>query len=198
MSVFVKICGVTDEASLDAAVAAGADAVGFVFHAPSPRNLEPARAAALAGRLPGGVLAVAVTLHPAQEAVDRVLQSFQPDVWQSDAGDFERLRLPAAIRRWPVLRDARAMPQELPARFLFDAAESGRGCQADWDAAAQLARRHELILGGGLDAGNVAAAIATVRPYGVDVSSGVEGAPGVKDVRRIHAFVSAARAAVAA
>ena len=198
MSVFVKICGVTDEAALDAAVAAGADAVGFVFHAASPRDLEPARAAALAARLPGGVLAVAVTLHPAQDAVDRVLETFQPDIWQTDADDFERLRLPRSIGRWPVLRDAGAALRQLPARFLFEAAESGRGRQADWAVAARLARQRELILGGGLDAGNVAEAIASVRPFGVDVSSGVERAPGVKDPRRIHAFVMAARAGIAA
>ena len=78
-------------------------------------------------------------------------------------------------------------------RFVFDAPESGQGRRADWRAAAMLARRSELILGGGLDAGNVAAAIATVRPFGVDVSSGVECAPGVKDPMRIQAFVAAAR-----
>ena len=97
MTVFVKICGVTDEASLDAAVAAGADAVGFVFHLPSPRHLAPRRAAELAGRLPGGVLAVAVTRHPAPDLVHRVLEAFQPDAWQTDAMDFERIRLPRAI-----------------------------------------------------------------------------------------------------
>ena len=81
---------------------------------------------------------------------------------------------------------------------MFDAPESGQGRRADWRAAAMLARRSELILGGGLDAGNVAAAIAAVRPFGVDVSSGVESAPGVKDLTRIRAFVAAARSSVAA
>lgn len=196
MTVFVKICGVTDEAALDAAVEAGADAVGFVFHEPSPRNIAPARAAELAARLPGGVLAVAVTLHPTQAAADRVLEEFQPDAWQSDAADFDRLALPGAIRPWPVLRNARG--GTLPPRFVFDAPESGRGRRARWPVAAALARCTELILGGGLDAGNVAEAIAVVRPFGVDVSSGVERSPGIKDTLRIRAFLRAARAGVAA
>ena len=196
MTVFVKICGITDEAALDAAVEAGADAVGFVFHEPSPRNLAPARAAELAARLPGGVLAVAVTLHPSQSGLDRVLEAFQPDALQTDAADFGQLRLPDAVRPWPVLRNARGGP--LPPRLVFDAPESGRGRRARWSVAAAIARSSELILGGGLDAGNVAEAIATVRPFGVDVSSGVERSPGVKDAMRIRAFVHAARAGVAA
>ena len=198
MNVFVKICGVTDEAALDAAVAAGADAIGFVFHLPSPRHLAPRRAAELADRLPGGVLAVAVTRHPEPSLVHRVLEAFQPDAWQTDAEDFEHIRLPPAIQCWPVLRDGATAGQASCGRFVFDAPESGQGLRADWRAAAMLARRSELILAGGLDAGNVAAAIAAVQPFGVDVSSGVECAPGVKDLPRIQAFVAAARASVAA
>jgi phosphoribosylanthranilate isomerase len=198
MSVFVKICGVTDEASLEAAVDAGADAVGFVFHAPSPRHLSPRRAAVLAARLPGGVLAVAVTLQPGQREVDQVLEAFMPDAWQSDAASLARLRLPGGIRGWPVMRGGDGAAQPLPARLVFDGPESGRGRRANWDEAAAIARRTELILGGGLDAGNVAEAIAVVRPYGVDVSSGVERAPGAKDARLIREFVRTARAGLAA
>jgi phosphoribosylanthranilate isomerase len=197
MTVFVKICGITDEAALEAAVEAGADAIGFVFHEGSPRNLAPRRAAALAGRLPGGVLAVAVTRHPDIELVSQVLEDFSPDAWQTDAADFERVRLPGFVQRWPVLRDA-AIPPVFRGRLVFDAAESGQGRVANWREAALLARRSELLLGGGLDAGNVAAAIAAVRPFGVDVSSGVECAPGVKDAARIRAFLAAARAGIAA
>jgi phosphoribosylanthranilate isomerase len=198
MSVFVKICGVTDEAALDAAVAAGADAIGFVFHLPSLRHLAPRRAAELAARLPGGVLAVAVTRHPEPDLVHRVLEAFRPDAWQTDAVDFDRIRLPPTIECWPVLRDGATAEQAPRGRFVFDAPESGQGRRADWHAAAMLARRSKLILGGGLDATNVAAAIAAVRPFGVDVSSGVESAPGVKDPMRIQAFVAAARASIAA
>jgi len=198
MTVFVKICGVTDEAALDAAVAAGADAIGFVFHAPSRRNLAPRRAAEFAARLPGSVLAVAVTRHPEPDLVHRVLEVFQPDAWQTDIVDFDRIRLPPAIQCWPVLRDDATVGQPVGGRVVFDAPESGQGLRADWRAAAMLAKRSELILGGGLDPGNVAAAIEAVRPFGVDVSSGVESSPGVKDLTRIQAFVAAARSSVAA
>lgn len=193
MTLLVKICGVTTEEAVDAAVEAGADAVGFVLHAPSPRDLDPERAAALARRLPRGVASVAVTLHPRQADVERVLQAFVPDIWQSDAADFDVLRLPAGIERLRVLRCARdASPAA--GRVLFEAPESGAGRRADWPAAAVLARTNDLILGGGLDADNVGAAIAAVRPAGVDVSSGVEREPGIKDPARIRAFVAAARA----
>lgn len=195
MSLLVKICGLTTREAVEAAVAGGADAVGFVFHAPSPRNVEPSQAAALAGSLPPGVLRVAVTLHPSQSLVDRVLAGFEPDVWQSDAADFATLRLPPAISNWPVWRAGNALPETPPPRLVYEAALSGAGMRADWTAAASLARRCGLILGGGLDPANVGAAILRVRPCGVDVSSGVERAPGIKDPAMIRAFIEAARAA---
>ena len=193
MRLFVKICGLATESAVDAAVSAGADAVGFVFHAPSPRNVDPARAAALARRLPSSVRSVAVTLRASQSEIDRGLEDFRPDAWQCDAGDLARMRLPDVIEAWPVLRsgDIGALPQ----RVVFDAATSGQGLRADWRSAALIARQRQLVLAGGLDAANVAAAIAAVRPFGVDVSSGVETAPGVKDPARIGAFVAAARRA---
>lgn len=192
MTMFVKICGITTEAAVDAAVAAGADAVGFVFHAPSPRDIDPKRAALLARRLPAGVSCVAVTRQPTQALVDRVLGELMPDAWQSDAVDFDSLRLPHGIARWPALRALVALPPG-SRRVLFEALVSGSGNRADWSMAALLARTAELILGGGLDADNVGDAIAVVRPYGVDVSSGVESARGIKDPRRIREFIVAAR-----
>lgn len=195
MSLFVKICGVTTPEALEAAVAAGADAVGFVFHGPSPRNIAPQAAAELARRLPAGVARVAVTLHPDRAAAARILDEFVPDAWQTDAVDFETLELPASIERWPVFRHAGAVGV-LPRRAVFDAPASGRGMRGDWQGAAALAGRCELILAGGLDASNVAEAIAAVLPFGVDVSSGVERAPGVKDPALIHAFLASARGAL--
>jgi phosphoribosylanthranilate isomerase len=197
MTLLVKICGLTDEAAVEAAVAAGADAVGFVFHEASPRNVSPRRARELAGAVPAGVRRVAVTLHPARELVAKVLAEFLPDVWQTDAGDFAALRLPESVERWPVLRAGSALPEPLPGRFLFEGARSGRGEVADWSQAASLARMGELILGGGLEPGNVAEAVRRVRPFGVDVSSGVDSAPGRKDPARIRDFVAAAREAAA-
>jgi len=84
MSLFVKICGITDRAGLEAAIEARADAVGFVFHAPSRRNVTPALAAALATRLPRSMTSVAVTLHPDQRLIDEVLAALRPDAWQPD------------------------------------------------------------------------------------------------------------------
>ncbi len=192
MSLLVKICGVTTEEAIEAAVAAGADAVGFVFHEASPRNLSPGRAAVLSALLPRGVASVAVTLHPRQELVEQVLGAFMPDVWQTDAADLDTFELPASIGRWPVYRHA-APGNPLPGRLLFDSSLSGSGLRADWRCAAEMARRSELVLAGGLDATNVAEAIASVRPFGVDASSGVERAPGVKDPGLIRSFVRAAR-----
>ncbi|MCU0975072.1 MAG: phosphoribosylanthranilate isomerase [Steroidobacteraceae bacterium] len=197
MSLLVKICGLTDEAAVEAALAAGADAIGFVFHAASPRNVAPGRARDLAATIPAGVRRVAVTLHPAPALVANVLEEFAPDVWQTDAADFAALALPESLERWPVLRAGRALPEPLPVRFLFEGARSGSGEVADWSQAALLARAGELILGGGLDPRNVAEAVRRVRPFGVDVSSGVESAPGRKDPGRIRDFVAAAREAAA-
>ncbi len=195
MSLWVKICGLGSPEAVAAAVAAGADAIGFVFHAASPRNVTPALAAALAAPVPRHVLRVAVTRHPRQADVDAILAAFTPDVLQTDAADFAGLALPAALERLPVLRTGEPLPAVPPARCLYESADSGRGARADWREAGQLARRTELVLAGGLDPANVAAAVATVRPFGVDVSSGVERAPGRKDPALIFDFVAAARAA---
>lgn len=192
MTLFVKICGVTTEEAVAAAVAAGADAVGFVFHAPSPRDIEPQRAALLARGLPPSVQCVAVTQHPSQELVDRVLDALEPDVWQTDARDFDFIRIPAEVERWPVLRERTTIPVG-SGRVLFESPLSGSGEVADWHAASVLARTSEVILGGGLDRMNIGRAIVAVRPFGVDVSSGVESAPGVKDARRIREFIVRAR-----
>lgn len=195
MSLLVKICGLGDKAALTAALASGADAVGFVFHAGSPRNLEPQRAALLAQLVPAGVLTVAVTRAPGPALVAAVLAVFRPGAWQSDADDFARMDLPPGIARWPVLRSGQALPAVLPARLLYEGPRSGAGERADWREAASLAGRTELVLGGGLTPANVGEAVRRVRPFGVDVSSGVERAPGVKDAALIADFVAAARAA---
>jgi phosphoribosylanthranilate isomerase len=195
VSLLVKICGVTQESDVAAALDAGADAIGFVFHEASKRNLRPARAARLASSVPISVLRVAVTLHPSQELVEQVLDEFEPDIWQSDFEDFAALRLREGSGRWPVLRTGGRAPKKLPHTMLFDAAVSGNGMRADWQTAAMLARRSLLIIGGGLNPGTVGRAVEVVRPIGVDVSTGVESEPGVKDAGLIREFVAAARAA---
>lgn len=191
---FIKICGMTSESAVVAAVECGVDAIGFVF-APSPRQLTPQRAATLSGQAPRDLLRVAVTQHPAQSLVDEICRWLKPDWLQTDVEDLAALEVPAGVRLVPVLRAGRQAQAPLPARVLFEGAESGRGATSDWSAAADLARHTELILAGGLHAGNVGQAIERVRPFGVDVSSGVESAPGVKDARRMAEFVTAVRTA---
>jgi len=191
---WLKICGMTCLDAVAAALAARVDAIGFVF-SPSVRRLEPVQAAQLAAGARGRVSLIAVTLQPQQQLIDEIVRVFKPDVLQADLSDFDGLRLPDALARLPVLRADVAAGSALPRRLLFEGARSGSGEIADWDSAARLARVSELILAGGLNAHNVAAAIRAVRPYGVDVSSGVESAPGRKSAQMIAEFVEAARAA---
>jgi phosphoribosylanthranilate isomerase len=190
---WIKVCGMTSDESVAASLAARVDAIGFVF-APSVRALRPEQAAQLAQTARGRVTLIAVTLHPTQDQIDQIMSALRPDALQTDLSDFETLRLPDALGKLPVVRDA-ASHQALPPRFLFEGARSGSGAVSDWGSAARLARSHELILAGGLHAGNVATAIGAVRPFGVDVSSGVETAPGRKSADKIAEFVAAARAA---
>jgi phosphoribosylanthranilate isomerase len=132
---------------------------------------------------------IAVMLHPSQALVDEVLSVFKPDVLQTDWEDLAGLQLPAELTMLPVLRAGRALPALLPKRFLFEGPVSGTGETADWSHAASLVKHGELILAGGLNPANVAAAIRAVQPFGVDVSSGVEASPGVKDPQKIIEFV---------
>lgn len=193
MTLLVKICGLRNAGDAEAAAGAGADAVGFVF-AESPRRVTPAAARAAAKALPQNVLRVAVMLHPSNDEWQRVLDGFRPDVLQTDLVDFDTLDVPAGVARWPVVRES-APPAVLPDTFLYEGAASGRGETVDWSRAAAIARRGRMILAGGLSPANVAEAVRAVRPYGVDVSSGVESSPGVKDPEQIRKFVKAARAA---
>jgi phosphoribosylanthranilate isomerase len=209
---WIKICGMTSAAAVSAALAARVDAIGFVFAA-SVRRVTPAAAAALADPARGRCALVAVTLHPEQSLIDEVLQVLRPDILQTDLRDFATLRLPQGLGRLPVLRSASdtvsaavggtgrattgvaAGALALPRRLLYESATSGSGARADWRQAAGLAREHELVLAGGLTPDNVREAIGSVRPFGVDVSSGVEAAPGHKDPQLIARFVQAVREA---
>lgn len=198
MSLFVKICGMTRPEAVEAAVKGGADAVGFVFHPPSPRFLAPRRAAELAGPVPRHVRRVAVMLRPRQNDWEEVFDSFEPDWLQADADCLAALRLPEGIGRLPVYRDHEQFDAEkfsLDIPCLFESAVSGMARPPSWDRAALLARRASVLLAGGLDPANVAEAVRRVRPWGVDVSSGVESGPGIKDPLKVRAFIRAARKA---
>jgi phosphoribosylanthranilate isomerase len=198
---WIKICGITTPEAVAAALAARVDAIGFVF-ADSPRQLTLEDAVALAAPARGLARCVAVTRQPSQRHLDDILAVFRPDVLQTDAEDLKALKVPKQLELLPVFRgwDApegtpRVRPGLLPSRLLFEGLTSGSGTLCDWTTAQRVARRTQLVLAGGLDADNVGSAITTVRPFGVDVSSGVEERPGVKSPAEIARFAAAARSA---
>lgn len=194
---WIKICGLTTPAAVAGALEAGADAIGFVFAA-SPRRVTAQAAARLAAPLRGRMQVIAVTRGPAQALLDEVLAELAPDALQDDLAALTGLSLPRQLDLLPVLRASQPLPESLPERLLMEGPRSGSGEPWDWAQARSLARRTRVVLAGGLDCGNVAGAIATVQPYGVDVSSGVEDAPGLKSTAKIREFVERARAAFAA
>lgn len=204
MRIWVKICGVRSARDIEVAVGAGADAVGFVF-AESPRRLGIVEARRLCQAVPRTVRRVAVLRYPEPALLREVAFQFVPDLIQVEP---ESLQHPMAgdSRILPVLHDGPDVEQELEELLLrydhtapvvvFEAAgRGGRGRRPNWNRARRMARRVRLILAGGLTPDNVADAILTVRPFGVDVSSGVETTPGRKDPIKIRAFVSGVRAA---
>jgi phosphoribosylanthranilate isomerase len=196
----VKICGLRTHDDVAAAVEAGADALGFVL-VPSPRRVSVREAARLAARVPSSVARVAVVrVLSAESATDALAAGCTHLQAIGAAHDFGSL--PSGLAPLPVvLEGAEAEVRfdsltRLGTPILFDGARQGSGACADSALASRLAARHPLVLAGGLSPASVADAIARVRPVGVDVSSGVERAPGLKSASLVHAFVRAARAAL--
>jgi phosphoribosylanthranilate isomerase len=187
---WIKICGLTSEAGVEAAVRAQVDAIGFIF-APSKRRVTADRAFELSRGIPASIARIAVFLHPEQSLLDEVCEVLRPDVIQTDIEDLDSLRVPQTVQVNPVVRAGRALPAQLPARIVFEGPVSGTGIPVNWTDAALVARRTKLILAGGLNPENVGDAIRSVNPYGVDVSSGVETSAGVKDPGLIMRFVAA-------
>jgi phosphoribosylanthranilate isomerase len=192
MTLWIKICGMTTPEAVEACLDAQVDAIGFVL-AESVRQVTAARAAELAAPARGRVLCAAVTRHPTQQAIDEIVAVLDPDLLQTDAEDLPGLRVPSRLQVLPVFRRWNGEDRQLPPRLLFEGASSGSGVTCDWLGAQHIARKSQLILAGGLNATNIGAAIAAVRPFGVDVSSGVEERPGIKSQAEIARFVSAAR-----
>ncbi len=213
MAFEVKICGLTTPDALDAALAAGADLVGFVHFPKSPRHLPLERAPALAAQVRGRALKVALVVNAGDAELAEVIAALDPDLLQLHGRESpERVAeirarfgrpvmkaLPVAVRSDLVSLPAYAAEAD---RILFDAKPApdaalpgGNGQVFDWELVRGLDVARPLMLSGGLDAGNVAEAIAATSVGGVDVSSGVETAPGVKSPEKIHAFVTAARRA---
>ena len=194
----VKICGITRLEDAQAAVSAGASAIGFIFWPASPRQVEPELARQIASQMPPFVTTVGVFVNQAQDEVNGVADCVSLGAIQLH-GD-ETPEFASGLTR-PVLKavsrvDA-AASRDWPNRvmLLVDAHDpvkrGGTGQKADWAAAAELARVRPVILAGGLGPENVAGAIAAVRPFGIDVSSGVESAPGIKDRGKIAALFAA-------
>ena len=200
----IKICGLTREVDVDAAIAAGADAIGFVFYPPSPRYVAPQRAAELVKRIPPFVDVVGLFVNEGPEVVRAACDALPINILQFH-GDEDAAYCRRFSRPW--LRAARVRPGldlvEFAAAFgqaralLLDAFVEGYGGGGhvfDWSLIPPDLPGH-WILSGGLHAGNVAAALEKLRPVAVDVSSGVEVSKGIKDHDRITAFVAAVRAA---
>ncbi|MGW5093811.1 phosphoribosylanthranilate isomerase [Streptomyces nodosus] len=196
---YVKICGLRTAETVDAAVEAGADAVGFVFAPGSPRLIEAGAARALAARVPGTVETVGVFRGQPVEEVLATASSAHLTTIQlhgdEEDGDFERLRAEGfrTIRAlsWDVYL-ARALNDPLD-RLLIDAPLPGNGTRFDTDLLLDRPPRGFWLLAGGLDPANVAGAVRSAAPEGVDVSSGVESSKGVKSADLIRRFVAAAR-----
>ena len=198
---FVKICGITTEEDALLAVAMGADAVGFVF-APSPRQVAPARAADIAKRLPSEILTVGVFRDEApQRVVDLVnaagLRAAQLHGHENaEETAWVRRRVPVVMKAFPGGDPELAKAPGYGADIvLLDSASPGSGRVFDWSLAEGAPSGLRILLAGGLTAENVAEAIDRVRPWGVDVSTGVESSPGVKDATKVRRFITAAKSA---
>ena len=214
MSLTVKICGLSTSEALDVALDAGADMVGFVFFPPSPRNISFKAASALESRVRGQAKKVALTVDADDTLLAYVVDALGPDILQLHGNESPlrvseikaRFKLPvmkaiavetkadlAAIARYAAVAD----------NLLFDARApreatrpGGLGKSFDWRLLENLHPGAPFMLSGGLNAGNVGEALRITRAAGVDVSSGVESAPGKKDPDKIRAFVRAARLAI--
>jgi phosphoribosylanthranilate isomerase len=196
---FVKICGITRREDAEAAADEGADAVGLVFWPSSPRFIEPARAREIVKALPPSVEVVGVFVNQPAAHVREI--STLVGLSRVQLHGDEDGAMAAAISL-PVIKAVSAgdgADREIlwpePALLLVDADDpirrGGTGMAADWSAAAALAKRRRVLLAGGLRPDNVAEAIARVRPFGIDVSSGVERSPGIKDRRLLAALFAA-------
>jgi phosphoribosylanthranilate isomerase len=215
MSVIVKICGLATPEALDVALEAGADMVGFVFFPPSPRHVAFDKAHALASRVLERAQKVALTVDADDALLDAVVEALQPDMLQLHGAESPaRVEVVRRMFGLPVMKalpisskgdlDGVARYAGIADRLLFDARPpreatrpGGLGRPFDWHLLENLDPGVPFMLSGGLDAANVGEALRITRAPGVDVSSGVERAPGEKDPEKIRAFVRAARVAAA-
>jgi phosphoribosylanthranilate isomerase len=212
MSLLVKICGLSTRETLDVALESGADMVGFVFFPPSPRHLSLERARELGRAAKGRATKVALTVDADDATFENIIETLRPDILQLHGKEttarVRDIKLKFAVPVMKVLpvetaADLAALPgyAAVADRILFDALApegatrpGGLGATFDWHVLENLDLKLPFMVSGGLHAGNVAEAIAVTRAGGVDVSSGVESAPGIKDPEMIRKFIRAARA----
>jgi phosphoribosylanthranilate isomerase len=212
MSLIVKICGLSTRETLDVALDAGADMVGFVFFPPSPRHLSLETARDLGRQAKGRAVKVALTVNADDATLANIVEALQPDILQLHGREtVARLRDIKQNFGLQVMKviavetaaDLASLPgyAAVADRILFDAhapkgatRPGGLGAVFDWHVLENLDLKLPFMVSGGLNAGNVAEAVRATRAGGVDVSSGVESLPGVKDPEMIRAFIRAARA----
>ena len=181
----VKVCGITRRQDAEASVAAGASAIGFIFAPASPRCVSPEKAAELGRGLDVWKVGVFVDASPA--SVEAVMRAACLDVAQVYGGE-----IPAGVRVWRALRPGLEFnSKEIVEAVLLDG--PANGVSFDWNQARGFSEK--IILAGGLSAANVSEAIRIAQPWGVDASSGLESAPGIKDPEKIRQFIAAARSA---
>ena len=213
MTLDIKICGLRTEEAVDKAVVLGASHIGFIFFPKSPRNIEPSDAGRLAERARGRAKIVAVTVNADSDTLDEIVDQLSPDMLQLHGGESpERVLTVKAVYGLPVIkafsvREADDLKKIDPYigiadRFLFDAKPpagselpGGNGVSFDWNLMHLLDDGVDYMLSGGLNKDNLAEAIRMTGAPGIDASSGVESAPGVKDLGLMEAFFEAAREA---
>lgn len=213
MAFDIKICGLKTDETLAAALAGGASHVGFIFFAKSPRYVEPAEAGRLRQSAVGRAKAVAVSVDADDAFLDRIVTEMRPDMLQLHGSESPaRVAEVKARHGLPVMKamaisEAADLERIKPFigiadRFLFDAKPpkgsqlpGGNGVTFDWKVLAALDADVDYMLSGGLNAGNIGDALRQANPPGIDISSGVESAPGVKDAALIEQFFRAVRAA---
>jgi phosphoribosylanthranilate isomerase len=199
----IKICGITNIDDARCAAESGADAVGFIFHEASPRYIAPMRVKEIIAALPAELVKVGVFVNRDAEEVAQSVENCGLDLIQLHGDES-----PEYCRRFPPELVIKAVfprtAEELPAlaaydirAFLIDFREAGRyggtGKRADWELAARLAKERPLILAGGLDIENIEEALAVVEPCAVDINSGIEKAPGIKDHDRMRRIIGMIR-----